>query len=267
MLPSLADLDLSKLSPDARAALDAGTDIAEGVSLEEAASAHGLTLEQLKRGLERLRAEWRGQSGLIELPELDEDEYDALRASIERYGQLVPVLLDADGQIIDGRARVRICRDLGRAPHVEHLPAAATAEELESLAVAVNVARRHLTVAARRGIIRAELLRQPERSDRATALHVGVSDKTVAAVRRELEATAEIPQLPSRLGADGRIRPAHAASAPPPIDAQLPDGTVDLTLRLTKPLAESLDGGTWVDCHAVRLVLVDVGTYSLELRP
>ncbi len=39
------------------------------------------------------------------------------------------------------------------------------------------------------------------------ALHVGVSDKTVASVRRELEATSEIPRLENRQGADGKTRP------------------------------------------------------------
>ena len=42
--------------------------------------------------------------------------------------------------------------------------------------------------------------------DREIARRVGCSDKTVGAARRDLESTAEIPQLNERMGADGKAR-------------------------------------------------------------
>jgi predicted RNase H-like nuclease (RuvC/YqgF family) len=47
---------------------------------------------------------------------------------------------------------------------------------------------------------------QPEKSNRQIAKQAKVDDKTVGAVRRELESTAEIPQLEKTVGADGKAR-------------------------------------------------------------
>lgn len=49
----------------------------------------------------------------------------------------------------------------------------------------------------------------PQWSDRAVARAAGVSDKTVAALRRR--ADSEIPRLDARVGEDGRVRPVDAA--------------------------------------------------------
>ena len=47
---------------------------------------------------------------------------------------------------------------------------------------------------------------QPEKSNRTIARQTKADDKTVAAVRGKLEATAEIPQLTKTVGADGKAR-------------------------------------------------------------
>ena len=65
------------------------------------------------------------------------------------------------------------------------------------------------------------LLRDPEWqrwSNREIARHARADDKTVAAVRRELEAGAEIPHLTARVGTDGKVYAAArvAPPAPPP---------------------------------------------------
>lgn len=57
-----------------------------------------------------------------------------------------------------------------------------------------------------RRAIRIALKARPNLADSAVAQHVGVSDKTVAAVRREMEATSEIPKLTARVGLDGRTQ-------------------------------------------------------------
>ncbi len=65
-------------------------------------------------------------------------------------------------------------------------------------------------------------LRHPKgatESDRKIAAHVGTTDKTVASARARMEATAEIPQLDTRTGADGKTRkmPAPKADAVAPV--------------------------------------------------
>lgn len=80
----------------------------------------------------------------------------------------------------------------------------------DALLAGVQDNRRHvgvrLTRADRREAARKLLLQCPEMSDRTIAGYVGVDNKTVAAVRRTLESTEEIPQLKSRVGGDGRSR-------------------------------------------------------------
>jgi len=53
-------------------------------------------------------------------------------------------------------------------------------------------------------VVRHALRLHPEKSDSAIANHCGVSDKTVAKYRAEMEATSEIPKSSRRVGKDGR---------------------------------------------------------------
>ncbi|MFN6936374.1 MAG: ParB N-terminal domain-containing protein, partial [Tsuneonella sp.] len=61
-----------------------------------------------------------------------------LACSMERHSQLVPIVIDAEGMVIDGRARVEVARELGWttivAVRVEHL----TSEDLRLFAIAAN---------------------------------------------------------------------------------------------------------------------------------
>jgi hypothetical protein len=72
--------------------------------------------------------------------------------------------------------------------------------------VSMNLHRRHLTSAQRRELIGKLIKTDPAKSDRQIAATAKVDGKTVAKVRRELELTAEIPQLEKTVGADGRGR-------------------------------------------------------------
>jgi len=53
-------------------------------------------------------------------------------------------------------------------------------------------------------VVRHALRLHPEKSDSSIADHCGVSDKTVAKYRAEMEATSEIPKSSHRVGKDGR---------------------------------------------------------------
>jgi DNA-binding Lrp family transcriptional regulator len=65
-------------------------------------------------------------------------------------------------------------------------------------AIKLNFARRHLTTAGKQTAIQKALQAAPEKSDRQLAKAIGVSDKTVGAVRKELEESAEIPHFTAR---------------------------------------------------------------------
>jgi hypothetical protein len=74
------------------------------------------------------------------------------------------------------------------------------------LAVSYNIHRRHLTAAQKSELIGKLLKADPTKSDRAIAATAKVSDKTVGAKRAAMVASAEIPQLKARTGADGKTR-------------------------------------------------------------
>jgi hypothetical protein len=124
------------------------------------------------------------------LPPLSPDEYAALRADIEANGIRVPVDVDEDGQILDGHHRRRIAAELG-IPCPTRLLAGLTEDDKRAHAVAVNVHRRTLTISQRRDLVRAELARDPSRSDRAIGRLCGVDGKTVAAMRVRNSAPVE----------------------------------------------------------------------------
>jgi hypothetical protein len=74
--------------------------------------------------------------------------------------------------------------------------------------ISANIHRRHLTTEQKRDLIGKLLQARPAQSNVTIAKQVKVDDKTVAKVRRELEATSEIPKLEKTVGADGKSRPA-----------------------------------------------------------
>jgi hypothetical protein len=78
--------------------------------------------------------------------------------------------------------------------------------------VSANIHRRHLTAEQKREIV-AELLKaNPQRSNNATAKLAKVDDKTVGAVRADLERRSEIPNVKTRTDSKGRQQPAKKAT-------------------------------------------------------
>lgn len=78
------------------------------------------------------------------LPELATDDFNRLKASIRERGVEVPVVVDEDGEIIDGHNRAVIADSLG----IEYptiVRAGLSVHEKRLLAVELNLARRHLT--------------------------------------------------------------------------------------------------------------------------
>ena len=79
---------------------------------------------------------------LAMVPELTKKEIDDLRADINQFGQMFPIVA-CNGMIIDGRARWRACTMLDRKPQIEerHL----TEMQILDFVISANVHRRHLT--------------------------------------------------------------------------------------------------------------------------
>jgi hypothetical protein len=125
------------------------------------------------------------------MPELSDEQYAALRQDIEANGVIVPIVVDQHGRTLDGHNRQRIAADLGIDCPVEVREVADDNEAMD-LALTLNCARRHLTREQVREVIRGEIQRRPQDSDRAIAKRVGCSPSTVGAVRKP---AAEVSNL------------------------------------------------------------------------
>ena len=75
-------------------------------------------------------------------PELPQDDYEALKEDIKRYGLQVPIVL-FNGEVIDGRHRLRACQELGIEPKSEEV--GKTGQRAEDIVTSLNEHRRHLT--------------------------------------------------------------------------------------------------------------------------
>lgn len=76
---------------------------------------------------------------------MDDVDYASLRDDIQKHGQLVPIKM-LNGQVIDGRNRLRACIELGLKPLTEDVPS-----EVEPVAFVLshNLERRHLNTSQR----------------------------------------------------------------------------------------------------------------------
>lgn len=85
---------------------------------------------------------------------LAEDELTELAADIKEHGLFQPIVLDAEGRVLDGRNRLAACKLAGVEPVFETF----SGDDPDGFALAVNIARRHLTTGAR-AIIAAQAAR------------------------------------------------------------------------------------------------------------
>jgi hypothetical protein len=144
-------------------------------------------------------------------PLMENDDLFKLARDIMSNGMLEPITL-YEGKILDGRNRYLACK-LAAADKDKKFKFVRTDFRellchLDPLAfvISANIHRRHLTAEKKRELLATLIMIDPSKSNRAIAADAKVDDKTVGAVRRELEATAEIPQLESTTGKDGKKR-------------------------------------------------------------
>ena len=134
-----------------------------------------------------------------------------VRVLAEVADELPPIVVHRSTmRVIDGMHRVRAAM-LGGAGYIEAVLFEGAEDEAFLLAVRLNVA--HGLPLSRADRIAAAvriICSSPQWSDRALARAAGLSDKTVASIRRRI--SAEIPQLPDRIGRDGRVRPVSPAA-------------------------------------------------------
>lgn len=179
------------------------------------------------------------------LPPLGEQEFAELKTSIAEHGVRVPVLINTDGVIVDGHHRIQIADELGiYCPY-----------ELDSLELLAK-------------LIKAE----PEKSDRHHARVVGVDHKTAGTTRARLESTGEIPQLESRLGSDGKARPANRPNHPRIDQALVAEQKAERDRlgwieRLCMSLVEAIDNAETVAHDNNRQTLIEGWAENPKLRP
>lgn len=164
-------------------------------------------------------------------PPLPDAVEAALRASIRRFGVIVPVVKDQRGRIVDGHHRVRIAEEEALDYPVRTV-AVADDVEAKEMARSLNADRRHLTEQQRRDVVallasetvavgREEVARH---SPQAIAGALGVSEKTVRDDIEELRTTTNLTRPEKTLGLDGKIRrtrrhPEPAAPEPTTVES------------------------------------------------
>jgi len=261
----VADIDWSQLTDHERRTLDEVVPLLEeGLDLAEIAERLELELDQLEDDWQNLAARVMALSGRTELPPLEDDEYEALVESIRRFGQQHPILRGSPtsglpGETIDGKHRWSACARLRIKPWIVDVDG--SADELRSLGLVLNCARRNMSTSSRRGLIKAELLRDPSRSDRAIAADLGVSHPYVGTIRRELEQAGTVETVSTRTGRDGVQQPARQ-TAPKAVEPPR-----DRAIKVNVP-AEMFEQwvGRWVSCNAFRLAERRPGIYELEVQ-
>lgn len=141
------------------------------------------------------------------MPDLSEEDYQALKKDIQERGVMVPIEYDEDGNVLDGHHRLRICHELGVKDFPKIVRDGLSESEKRTHARQLNMARRHLTREQRQELIREQLIETPEKSNRQIAVDLGVDHKTIGTKRQELESRGEIPHLNTSTGVDGKEYP------------------------------------------------------------
>lgn len=148
------------------------------------------------------------------MPPLSPEEYAALETSIRENGIQVPILVDEDDVVVDGHHRRKIAQELGIECPTNIVRGKSDADK-RTLALSLNLDRRHLNREQRRALIAESIRADPTLSNREHARRTGADDKTVGRVRTGLEESAEIPHFSERI--DPRTgNPSQAASRPAP---------------------------------------------------
>ncbi len=144
-----------------------------------------------------------------ESPRLSGEDRTHVARLAEAEEPLPPILVERRTmKVIDGMHRL-LAASLNGQETIDVIFFDGCPEEVFLLAVEANVTHGlPLSHSDRRAAARRIIGSHPHMSDRAIGASTGLSAKTVAAIRRS---TAAVPQLTSRMGRDGRVRPLNGA--------------------------------------------------------
>jgi hypothetical protein len=148
-------------------------------------------------------------------PLMEGADFKEFVADIKAKGLREPITM-FESKILEGRNRHRACMKLKIEPRFEQFEGDEAAAA--AFVISRNIHRRHLTPKQRREAIAKLLKLHPDKSNREIGRLTRTDDKTVASVRAEKEATAEIPQTKKRVGKDGRARPAKRKKRPTTVE-------------------------------------------------
>lgn len=170
-------------------------------------------------------------------PPMSDDEYDSLKLDIYKNGQLVPIYT-YNNQIIDGRHRYRVMRELGLEPIVEEF----AGESPLNFVVAMNLNRRHLTP-AQRAIIALDLMPKA-REEAQRRMQAGRATETDSETEvfkgTARDAVGEMLQISGRVIANAE----KIKEAAPDLVAQIASGgmSINQALKEAKERPDNPDG-------------------------
>lgn len=146
------------------------------------------------------------------MPDLTEEEYEALKQDIAERGVQIPVEYDEDGNILDGYHRVRACKELGIEDWPSVIREGMSEEEKLEHAYKLNVKRRHLSREKKMGVVKQLAEEVTEDGDRKYSTRdiadiTGIPKSTVSDYFHELSELGQL-NLPDKVqGKDGKSRP------------------------------------------------------------
>lgn len=141
------------------------------------------------------------------LPPPTEDHLASLRASIVQRGVDEAIIVDENGEIVDGVQRAAICDELGIFCPTQVRKFDSESEKFE-LALTRNCTRRQLGREDKKKLISVYLRVDPQISDHLLSQIIGgISSNNVASVRAKLIAVGDIKEFKKLRGKDGRYRP------------------------------------------------------------
>jgi site-specific DNA-methyltransferase (adenine-specific) len=175
------------------------------------------------------------------LPALTSEQFSALLEDIRERGVQTAVEIDAEtGEILDGRARVRICGQLRIRNYPRRvISGLRTEEDRRRHRLKANCLRRQMDKAMIKSLVLDEMRRKPE-SDRVLAAIFGYSHTAIANWRREFVSGGNLLPTERRRGRDGKNYPVR----PPTAIYTTTAAGVSRASKLLHDLGDAAPGGT-----------------------
>ena len=156
------------------------------------------------------------------MPDLDDSDFQALKASIKQDGQIHhAVEVDENGDILDGHFRVKAWKELmSEGVDLPEYPVITkegmTEDEKRMYAITVNVARRHLSTNQKKEYVMKIKELSPDKSTREIAKETGMHHSTIGRILKNNSGVANATDTPPSHGelvADGAVSKKRSGKA------------------------------------------------------